>query len=57
MFRVLRLDALVSMKLTSYRLKDKVHLMDLLDVGLIDDSWFARLPGHAKWGGLNDSQC
>jgi hypothetical protein len=27
------------MKLTSFRLKDKVHLIDLLDVGLIDASW------------------
>ena len=57
-FRVLRLDALVSMKLTSYRLKDKVHLMDLLDVGLIDDTWFARLPSelHAQLQELMDEQ-
>ena len=32
------------MKLTSFRLKDKVHLLDLLDVGLIDASWRDRLP-------------
>ena len=43
-FRVPTLDALVRMKLTSFRLKDKVHLLDLLDVGLIDASWKARLP-------------
>jgi hypothetical protein len=43
-FRVLRLDALVRMKLTSFRLKDKVHLTDLLDVELIDDTWLGRLP-------------
>ncbi len=42
-FPVPTLDALVRMKLTSYRLKDKVHLMDLLDVGLIDRSWCGRL--------------
>ena len=38
-FTVAALDALVRMKLTSFRLKDKVHLLDLLDVGLIDESW------------------
>jgi len=43
-FSVPTLDALVRMKLTSFRLKDKVHLLDLLDVGLIDPSWSDRLP-------------
>jgi len=43
-FAVAALDALVRMKLTSFRLKDKVHLIDLLDVGLIDESWCDRLP-------------
>src|SRR5262249_13314710 len=43
-FRVLSLDALVRMKLTSFRLKDRVHLQDLLGVGLIDPSWLARVP-------------
>jgi hypothetical protein len=43
-FKVAALDALVRMKLTSFRLQDKVHLLDLLDVGLIDDSWSERLP-------------
>jgi hypothetical protein len=40
----LRLDALVRMKLTSMRDKDRTHLRDLLDVGLIDASWLAKLP-------------
>jgi len=35
-FRVLSLEALVRMKLTSYRDKDRMHLRDMLDVGLID---------------------
>lgn len=39
-----RLETLVRMKLTSYRLKDRVHLMDLLDVGLIDEGWCDRFP-------------
>lgn len=42
-FPVPTLDALVRMKLTSFRLKDKVHLLDMLDVGLIDESWYSRL--------------
>jgi hypothetical protein len=43
-FRVVSLDALVRMKLTSFRRKDQVHLLDLLGVGLIDRSWLAKLP-------------
>jgi hypothetical protein len=45
-FPVPTLDALLRMKLTSFRLKDRVHLMDLLDVGLIDESWQTRLPSE-----------
>lgn len=43
-FRVLSLSGLVQMKLTSFRDKDRMHLRDLLEVGLIDASWLARLP-------------
>jgi hypothetical protein len=43
-FRVLRLDALVRMKLTSFRDKDRTHLRDLISVGLIDESWLIKLP-------------
>jgi hypothetical protein len=43
-FRVLTLEALVRMKLTSYRRKDQVHLQDLMGVGLIDESWCQKLP-------------
>jgi len=32
-FQVVSLAALVRMKLTSFRLKDRVHLLDMLDVG------------------------
>jgi hypothetical protein len=41
---VLALEALVRMKLTSYRDKDKTHIRDLIDVGLIDASWTTRFP-------------
>ncbi len=43
-FSVPTLEALVQMKLTSFRLKDRVHLLDLLDVGLIDEQWCDRVP-------------
>ena len=38
-YRVLTLEVLVRMKLTSYRDKDRTHLRDLIDVGLVDFSW------------------
>jgi hypothetical protein len=38
-FRLLSLAALVQMKLTSFRDKDRVHLRDLMDVGLVDATW------------------
>jgi hypothetical protein len=43
-FRILRLDALVQIKLTAFRDKDRTHLRDLLEVGLIDASWPAKYP-------------
>jgi hypothetical protein len=43
-FRLLSLDALVRMKLTSFRDKDRVHLRDLMDVDLVDESWLKRVP-------------
>ena len=43
-FRVLGLDALVRMKLTSFRDKDRTHLRDMIGVGLVDESWPAKLP-------------
>jgi hypothetical protein len=43
-FPVPTLDSLVRMKLTSFRLKDKLHLLDLLEVGLIDAGWCERFP-------------
>ncbi len=34
------------MKLTSFRDRDRVHLRDMVDVGLVDASWQARLPAE-----------
>ncbi len=41
-------DDLVHMKLTSYRLKDRVHIQDLDAVGLIDPAIEAGLPALLK---------
>ena len=43
-FQVAKLEALVRMKLTSFRRKDQVHVLDMIEVGLIDESWCDRLP-------------
>jgi hypothetical protein len=43
-FPVPTLNALVRMKLTSFRLKDKVHILDLTSVGLVDEAWLNQLP-------------
>ena len=45
-FRVLSFESLVKMKLTSFRLKDQVHIQDMIDVGLLDYSWLDRLPAE-----------
>ena len=41
-FRIITLESLVRMKLTSFRRKDQVHLLDMLEVGLIDAAWTVR---------------
>lgn len=41
--RTLPLERLVRMKLTSFRDKDRVHLRDMISVGLIDETWLSRL--------------
>jgi hypothetical protein len=43
-FCLVTLDALVRMKLSVFRDKDRMHLRDLLEVGLLDASWCERLP-------------
>jgi hypothetical protein len=42
-FRLISLEALVRMKLAAFHDKDRVHLRDLVSVGLIDESWLPRL--------------
>jgi len=41
--KLLALEPLVVMKLTSFRRKDQVHLQDMIEVGLLDRSWLSRL--------------
>jgi hypothetical protein len=41
-FRIVSLPSLVKMKLTNFMTKDRVDLMDMLDVGLLDQSWVKR---------------
>lgn len=43
-FRVISLEALVRMKLTSFRRKDQVHLGDFIDIGTFDETWPAKFP-------------
>ena len=43
-FRIVDLAALVAMKLQSYRFIDRAHIVDMLGVGLIDDSLRESLP-------------
>jgi hypothetical protein len=43
-FNALSLRALVQIKLTAFRDKDRTHLRDLIDVGLLDATWPARYP-------------
>ena len=42
-FRVINLDALVRIKLTAFRDKDRTHLRDLIGVGLLDQAAVSRL--------------
>ncbi len=41
-FRVVTLEALVRMKLIAFRDKDRMHLRDMLEIGLIDREWTSR---------------
>jgi hypothetical protein len=47
-FRLLSLDALVRMKLTSFRDKDRVHLRDLIDMDLVDAGWLEKVPATLR---------
>ena len=42
--RTVSLEALTRMKLNVFRDKDRMHIRDMLDVDLIDETWLGRLP-------------
>jgi hypothetical protein len=44
LFQVATLEAVVRMKLSAWRDKDRTHLRDLIGVGLLNTTWPARLP-------------
>ena len=43
-FQTITLEALVRMKLNSFRRKDQVHVLDMISVGLVDESWLDLYP-------------
>ncbi len=45
-YKILTLELLVRMKLTSYRRKDQVHVQDMIQGGLVDESWLPRVPAE-----------
>ncbi len=42
-FRLITLEGLVRMKLAAFRDKDRTHVRDLIEVGLVDASWIESL--------------
>ena len=47
-FRLIDLEALLTMKLTSYRDKDRVHLRDMMEIGMLHESWLERVPASLR---------
>lgn len=47
-FRLVSLPGLVRMKLVSFRDKDRTHLRDLIELGLVDAVWLGRLPAELQ---------
>jgi len=47
-FKSLDLEPLLRMKLTANRDKDRTHIRDMIEVGLVDASWLDRLPPELR---------
>lgn len=43
-YLIISLEKLVQIKLTAFRQKDRTHLMDMIELGMIDASWCAKYP-------------
>ena len=44
MIRTIPLEGLIRLKLIAFRLKDRVHLLDMISIGMIDETWLEKLP-------------
>lgn len=42
--RTIPLEGLIRLKLIAFRLKDRVHLLDMISIGMIDETWLDKLP-------------
>ena len=42
--RTIPLEGLIRLKLIAFRLKDRVHLLDMISIGMIDETWLEKLP-------------
>ena len=47
-FQTVALETLVRMKLNAYRRKDQVHLLDMISLGMIDESWLGMYPQNLR---------
>lgn len=47
-FQTVKLETLVRMKLNAFRDKDRVHLRDMISLGMIDTSWLDKYPQHLR---------
>ena len=47
-FQTVPLETLVRMKLNAFRRKDQVHLLDMISLGMIDESWLDRFPEELR---------
>ena len=47
-FRTVELTTLVRMKLNAFRDKDRVHVRDMISLGMIDASWLDRYPEQLR---------
>ena len=47
-FQTVALETLVRMKLNAFRDKDRVHLRDMISLGMIDENWLNRYPERLR---------
>ena len=47
-FRTVPLETLVRMKLNAFRRKDQVHILDMISLGMVDESWLDRFPQRLR---------